>query len=172
MKITALQEYGLRILLQLAEGRDSKEPVRIRAIAEKEALSVDYVEKILTRLRRGGLVKSVRGLKGGYALVAGPDKISLGEAMTALTERPIQMNRLKKDLCGQFPGNRMECVHLRGCTIRQVWSMVVMQIYSNLNRIFLSDLIGSENEVQARLMPMIQKMRAGEIGGKKEIVTI
>lgn len=156
MKITALQEYGLRILLQLAEGESKCQPMRIRTIAEKEALSVDYVEKILTRLRRAGLVKSVRGLNGGYALIRNPEKVSLGEAMMALTERPIQIKRVKRDLCGQFTGNKSQCMHLRSCAIRRIWSMVMLQVYNNLNRIYLSNLFGKESVVQNRLLGLMQ----------------
>jgi len=151
MKITALQEYGMRCLLQLVDHGTGK-PTRIRSIAAKEGLSSDYVEKILTHLRKFALVKSVRGMNGGYILSRPPDKISIGQAMMALSEKPIQIDQLKRDLCGQFPGNEKECVHLRGCNVRQVWSLVIMQVYGTLNRIYLSDLQGSESEVQNRLL--------------------
>lgn len=179
MKITSLQEYGLRILLRLAE-QSGDQPVRTRTIAKEEALSVDYVEKILTRLRRVKIVKSVRGLNGGYVLIRKPDRISLGEAMMALTEKPLQFNRLKRDLCGQFPGNLNECIHLRGCSIRQLWSMIVIQVYNNLNHIFLSDLVGNELAVHNRLSTLIQspisKTRTFSIapamsGEKQEVLT-
>ncbi|MBI2118587.1 MAG: Rrf2 family transcriptional regulator [Elusimicrobia bacterium] len=156
MKITALQEYGVRILLQLAE-RQSDRPVRTRMIASMEALSVDYVEKILTRLRKEGLVKSVRGLNGGYILSHKPEKIYLSQAFRALTEKPIQLNHIKRDLCGQFPGNQNACVHLRGCAVRQMWSMVIIQIFNHLNKITLSDLLGTETVVQQRLLNTLSK---------------
>ena len=146
MKITALQEYGMRCLLQLAES-GTGQPIQIRAIAAREGLSQDYVGKILTRLRRSGVVKSVRGLKGGYVLSKTPSEISVGSTLLALSEKPVQMTHLKRDLCGQFPGNRRECIHLRGCNVRQLWTMVILKVYGGLNRIPLSDLIGSEEEV-------------------------
>ncbi len=155
MKITALQEYGLRCLLQLAE--DSGKPVQIRTIAEMEGLSQDYVGKILTRLRKSGLVKSVRGLKGGYVLAKKPAEISVGSAILSLSENPIQVNHLKRDLCGQFPGNRKECIHLRACNVRQVWTMVILQVYGNLNKIPLSFLTGPEGTVQNNIVKFIKK---------------
>lgn len=170
MKITALQEYGMRILLQLAEGGESCEPVRIRTIAEREALSIDYVEKILIRLRKAGLVKSLRGLNGGYALAASPRQIPLSQAIKALTEKPVEIARLKKDLCSQFPGNRTTCVHLRGCAVRQMWSMVIWQVYDKLGHIVLSDLLGTEKEVQKKLISYMQKQeRKSE---QKEMVKV
>ena len=150
MKITALQEYGLRCLLQLAEGRGR--PVQIRAIAEMEGISPDYVGKILTRLRKTGLVKSVRGLNGGYVLSKDPAEMSVGSVIQSLSENPIQLSHLKRDLCGQFPGDRKECVHLKACNVRQIWSMVILQVYGKLNQIPLSSLLGPEAEVHDKVM--------------------
>ncbi len=145
----------MRCLLQLAEGDGT--PMQIRSIAGREGLSQDYVGKILTRLRKTGLVKSVRGLNGGYVLAKKPAEISIGAAMRALSEHPIQTDHLKRDLCGQFPGNRKECIHLRGCNVRQVWTMVMLQIYKNLNQISLSTLLGPELEVQNNLIKIMKK---------------
>jgi len=150
MKITALQEYGMRCLLQLAE-REGTKPIQIRTIAEKEGLSADYVGKILMRLRRYGFVKSVRGLNGGYVLSRTPEKISVGEALMSLSEKPVQLKHLKRDLCAQFPGNLKECVHLRACNVRKIWSIIILQVYGNLNRIPLSTLLGDETLVQSNL---------------------
>ncbi len=161
MKITALQEYGMRCLMQLAEQGDTV-PVRIRSIAKNEGLSADYVEKILTHLRRAGLVKSVRGLNGGYVLSKSPSQISIGDAINFLSEKPVQMRRLKKDLCGQFPGNRTECVHMRGCTIRQIWTLVLVRVFGSLNKIYLSDLLGNEAEVQNRLKKFLLESGTAE----------
>lgn len=155
MKITALQEYGLRCLLRLAEGRDR--PVQIHAIAEMEGISPDYVGKILTRLRKTGLVKSVRGLNGGYMLSKDPAEMSVGSVIQSLSENPIQLSRLKRDLCGQFPGDRKECVHLKACNVRQIWSMVILQVYGKLNQIPLSSLLGPESEVHGNLTKLIIK---------------
>ena len=137
--------------------------MQIRAIAEREGLSQDYVGKILTRLRKMGLVRSVRGLNGGYVLCKNPNDLSIGTAIMALSENPIQLNHLKRDLCGQFTGNRKQCVHLRGCNVRQVWSMVMIQVYGNLNRIPLSSLIGSEVEVQNQLLNYLKRPTTPEI---------
>jgi len=155
MKITALQEYGLRCLLQLAEGQGH--PVQIHAIAKMEGISPDYVGKILSRLRKTGLVKSVRGLNGGYVLSKNPEEMSVGSVIQSLSERPIQLNHLKRDLCGQFPGNRKECVHLKACNVRQIWSMVILQVYGKLNQIPLSSLLAPESEVHENLTKLVKE---------------
>ncbi len=156
MKITSLQEYGLRCLLQLAVAKDMG-PQRTTAIAEKEGLSRDYVEKILFQLRKIHIVKSIRGVNGGYVLDKDPDKISIGEVFQALSEQKVRINRIKTDLCKQFPGKENECVHLSQCAIRMLWSMIMHQVYGVLNHLPLSFLVGTEAEVQVRILEIMQK---------------
>ena len=67
MKISALEEYGLRCLVHLAR-RDQDAPVSAREVAAAEGLTVEYVTQLLVRLRRAGLVRSVRGSRGGFLL--------------------------------------------------------------------------------------------------------
>ena len=69
MKISALQEYGLRCLLQLARenaGPGGAASLSARQVAEREGLSLEYTTQILAELRRGGFVTSMRGVHGGY----------------------------------------------------------------------------------------------------------
>ncbi|HEX4949114.1 MAG TPA: Rrf2 family transcriptional regulator, partial [Blastocatellia bacterium] len=82
MKITAQEEYGLRCMLQLAR-QTSGEPLMVRDIADREGLSIAYVEKILWTLSRSGIIESVRGPKGGYRLTRPCSEISIGELMRA-----------------------------------------------------------------------------------------
>src|SRR5258708_6097943 len=117
MKITALQEYGMRCLLQLGASR-TELPQTTTSIAEKEGLSRDYVEKILFQLRKAHVVRSVRGINGGYILAKNPHEISVGEVLMVLSERPIRTDHVKDDLCKQYPGKKLKCVHFSSCTIR------------------------------------------------------
>ena len=80
MKITAQEEYGLRCIMQLARS-EGDGPVMVRDIAEREGLSVAYVEKLLWLLSRGGISESVRGPRGGYRLTRPCSEISIGEVM-------------------------------------------------------------------------------------------
>ncbi len=141
----------MRCLLQLASGGSGK-PQTTTSIAQKEGLSRDYVEKILFQLSKANIVKSVRGINGGYVLTKSPDDLSVGEAMMVLSERPIRMNKMKDDLCKQFPGKKTRCVHLGGCSIRLLWSLVITQLYGTLNHVPLSALLGTEVEVQNNLL--------------------
>ena len=162
MKITALQEYGIRCMVQLASEEGGSLPRTTSSIAEKEGLSRDYVEKILFQLSKVKMVESVRGMNGGYILRKNADKISVGEIVMALSEKPVRMKQVKKDLCPQFPGKKNRCVHISGCAVRLLWTMVVTQVYGVLNHLPLSALVGSEEEIQKRLSALLIKRRSGE----------
>lgn len=146
----------MRCLVQLALGGRGR-PQTTTSIAEREGLSRDYVEKILFQLRKAGLVKSVRGINGGYVLSREPEKIAVGEVIRSLSEKPIRTDHVKNDLCKQFPGNQSRCVHLTGCAIRVLWSLVIGKVFGALNEVPLSALIGTEEEVQKRLFEAFSK---------------
>ena len=82
MKISALEEYGLRCLLRLGQNRNGNS-LTINEIAVKERLSVANVRKLMMILRELDLVESVRGRSGGYALKGDPKEISVGRVLAA-----------------------------------------------------------------------------------------
>ncbi|HMI43884.1 MAG TPA: Rrf2 family transcriptional regulator, partial [Gemmatimonadaceae bacterium] len=76
MRITTWAEYGVICALNLAK-RSDLSPVNGREIARQERLPADYVEQILLRLRRAGVIASTRGARGGYVLAKSPEQISI-----------------------------------------------------------------------------------------------
>jgi Rrf2 family protein len=83
MRISSRGQYGIRALSVLAE-RHGQGPVQVREIARVERLSAKYLEQLLGRLRTGGLVRSVRGARGGYVLARGPEAITVREVLLLL----------------------------------------------------------------------------------------
>lgn len=147
MKVTAQEEYGLRCILQLARHYGS-EPLGGRAIAECEGLSVDYVTKLLMLLRRGDLVQSVRGIKGGFVLSRHPKTITVGEVMRILSaEDGLVLVSPQSHLCNHFAGQLAECIHLEGCGIRPVWTILSQYISNMLDQISLMELLQDEVQV-------------------------
>src|SRR3990167_7613735 len=118
MKITALEEYGLRCLLQLAK-EEEKSLVTVSEIAQNEALSNEYVSKIMTLLRRGGLVESVRGVTGGYRLIRPSNEITIADLSLAVSQ-PLY----GEEFCSGHSGLSTECVHAELCGVRAVWQMI------------------------------------------------
>jgi Rrf2 family protein len=141
MKISAMQEYGLRCIMQLATHR-SAAPLTVREIAQKEALTTVYVAKILVYLRRAGLVTSIRGVNGGYALSRPAHEISAGQVLESLGQVDVG-----KDLCNRFTGTAFKCTHIGNCGIRPVWAQLSAQIYGFLNQLNILQLTKDEKEV-------------------------
>src|ERR1051326_7981820 len=99
MKFTAQEEYGLRCLLQIA--REPSGFGTIGEIAEREGLSAAYVAKLLMVMRKGGLVASTRGQKGGYRLARPADEITMDAVLEVLGGR-----LLSADFCARHTGQR------------------------------------------------------------------
>ena len=134
MKITALEEYGLRCMVQLA--RDgSGNPLSAREIADAEGLTVEYVTQILVRLRHAGLVRSVRGSRGGFHLTGPPEALTMGDVSRALGEPLVER------LCASYTGTRSACVHEGGdCAILDFWSDIAGKVHAVLDGYTLRDL--------------------------------
>lgn len=84
MELSCKSEYALLALLELATNYQNAEPLQIRQIACQQNIPDRYLEQLLATLRRGGVVKSQRGAKGGYILAREPWKISIIEVLTCL----------------------------------------------------------------------------------------
>ncbi|MEP7272370.1 MAG: Rrf2 family transcriptional regulator [Acidobacteriota bacterium] len=142
MKITSQEEYGLRCILQLARQQGGA-PMMVRDIAEREGLSVAYVEKLLWMISRGGITESVRGPKGGYRLTRPCSEISLGECMRVLGGIPS-----KDEICSQFTGNQDTCVHHTDCSLRPIWASITDFVHSVFDKIPISVLLQGEVDVK------------------------
>lgn len=143
MRITTWTEYSLIIALHLAKrGASGAGPVAAREIAEHERLPGDYVEQILLRLRRAGLVESVRGAKGGYYLAKEPSMITMRDIMTASEHQTFEMN------CATHPVDAERCAPNATCSIRPVWQALQQRVDDLLASISLADLMKHETQVQ------------------------
>lgn len=135
MRISSLEEYGLRCMLALArKGVDSQ--LSISEIAEMEGLSVPYASKLLAILRKAGLVTAVRGRSGGFCIGREPEKITLLQVMTALGGPLID-----PDHCTRFSGQLDVCVHSDDCSVHHVLDTLAANITDILNRTTLHDLV-------------------------------
>lgn len=84
MELSCKNEYALLALIELAAHHARGEPLQIRQISALQQIPDRYLEQLLATLRRAGLVRSLRGAKGGYILAREPRKINLLEVMTCL----------------------------------------------------------------------------------------
>jgi len=136
MRVTTWTEYSLIITLHLARrGGEEASPVAARELAEAERLPADYVEQILLRLRRAGIVESVRGAKGGYFLARDPAEITVHDVMTASEHQTFEMN------CDAHPVDQERCAPGSACAIRPVWQALQLRIDNFLASVALADLL-------------------------------
>jgi Rrf2 family protein len=145
MKLSAQEEYGLRCLLRVA-GAESGESVAIPTIAAAEALSIAYVGKLMSVLRHGEFVASVRGQAGGYVLSRPPEEIAVADVLTLLGGRLFEPG-----FCDEFPGLERICTHSIDCSMRSLWRSIQRAIDRSLAGITLKDLLGTESEVDVLL---------------------
>ena len=136
MRVTTWTEYSLIIALHLAKrGKAAPEPVAARELAEIERLPADYVEQILLRLRRAGLVESVRGARGGYHLAKAPAAITVFDVMIASEHQTFEIN------CSTHPVDAERCSPGSACSIRPVWHALQARVDELLRGITLADLL-------------------------------
>jgi Rrf2 family protein len=144
VRITTWAEYGLICALHLAK-RAGEGPITGREIAAGERLPADYVEQILLRLRRAGLVTSTRGARGGYALSKAPDEISVREVIAASELATFDLH------CVSHPVGEERCSESQSCSIRPVWMMLQRKIDDVLESVHLGDLLVDERTVRQRV---------------------
>ena len=120
-------------------------PITGREIADVERLPGDYVEQILLRMRRAGIVASTRGAHGGYALARSADQISIRDVIEASEMTTFDLH------CVSHPVEEARCSSSHNCSIRPVWMLLQRKIDDVLDGVHLSDLLAEESEVRARV---------------------
>jgi len=144
VRITTWAEYGLICALNLAK-RTGDGPITGREIASSERLPGDYVEQILLRLRRAGLVNSTRGARGGYVLARAPEDISVREVIAASELGTFDLH------CVSHPVGEERCSESQSCSIRPVWMLLQQKIDDVLESVHLGDLLVDERAVRQRV---------------------
>ena len=112
LKLSTRTRYGLRAILELAS-QYNEEPLQIKTIARRQNISRKYLEQLIATLKTAGLVRSIRGPKGGYLLAKSPASITLYDLFKTLEGAGAIVECLEnKDYCPQYPS----------CVARQAWA--------------------------------------------------
>ena len=143
MKIAKSEDQAVRLVVRLARhgGR-----MTVAELADSERLTEPTAAKLLGRLRRGGVVRAVRGCRGGYVLARPPEEIAVGEILAAVGDR-----LLRGGACTPARPSDRDCPHLADCGLRPVWQYVERELARLLAAMSLADLLRSEREVRAEL---------------------
>ena len=116
MKVSTRGDYACRALLSLAMHADGT-PTSVRDIADRTALPQPYLEQILLAVKGAGLVRSKRGVGGGYVLARDPSQITLAEIVSAV-DGPIEVGDFGR------PHQNGACDHEGQCVLLAVWADV------------------------------------------------
>jgi len=131
LRLSTKGQYGVRAMFEIARGYP-EQPVTIKEISERQDVSVPYLEQILNKLRRAGLIKSMKGPGGGYLLARRPDEISIASILNEL-EGPVAITSCLDPDEG--------CSRVDGCVIHLLWKSLGVRIEAFLGTITLDDLI-------------------------------
>ena len=139
MKLSTKGRYGLSAMIDLAVYSEN-EAVSLNSIAERQHISEGYLEQLMAKLKKAGLVTSIRGASGGYYLTKPASEISVGDILRALE------GSLKAVEC---PGERADgCEESSFCVTKYVWERMNASIQKTVDEIRLSDLIRESRRVK------------------------
>lgn len=124
----------MRAMFEIARGYPDH-PLTIREISERQDVSVPYLEQILNKLRRAGLVRSVKGPGGGYLLTRKPGEVSIASILKEL-EGPVAITSCLNPEEG--------CARIEGCVTHLLWKSLGANIEAFLETITLSDLLDKD----------------------------
>ena len=137
MKLSTKGRYAVMAMADIAAHRD-KQPVSLADISVRQDISQEYLEQLFAKLRRAGLVDSVRGPGGGYLLVRDADDIRIADIVSAVDE-PIQVTRCQD-------GDAVNgCVGGDKCVTHELWAALGRQIYGFLAAVTLGDVVEKRN---------------------------
>ena len=134
MKLSTKGRYGLRALIDLAQYSGGDTPVSITSISDRQAISERYLEQLIAKLKKAGLVRSVRGAGGGYILAKDIHEISVGDVLRALEGNldPVECAGLEPD---------GECKAADSCVTKYVWKRINESINRTVDEIRLDQLV-------------------------------
>ena len=147
VKVSTRGDYASRALLSLALHVDERGPTSVRDIAERTGLPQPYLEQILLALKGAGLVRSKRGVGGGYVLARDPAEITLGQIVSAV-DGPI--------VVGDFgePHQNGACDHEGQCVLLAVWSQVGKHMRNHLDSFTLADMVAQARDLRTTVVPL------------------
>lgn len=141
MKFSTRARYGLRAMLDLALNYTPSEPIPLIQVAERQGISEGYLEQLMSFLRKGGLVRSVRGAQGGYFLARVPGQITAGEIIRCL-EGPLGPTDCVNEDDPEI------CERSSACVTRGIWEKIRESIAGVLDNTTLEDLCKQAEQIK------------------------
>lgn len=135
MKLSTKGRYGLRAAVDLAlYAKD--EPISISTIAAREGLSERYLEQLFAKLKKAGLLQSLRGTNGGYQLARPAKEISVGDVLRALEGEMVLVD---------CPDSEDVCAKFDSCVTKYVWKRINNSINDTMDSMTLEEIIANSS---------------------------
>ena len=134
MRLTTKGRFAVTAMVDLAM-RQSRGPVTLAAISERQHISLSYLEQLFGKLRRAKLVSSVRGPGGGYNLAQPAPQVTVAQIVTAVDE-PLDATQC---------GGKENCHDERRCMTHDLWATLNEKMYEYLSSVTLADLVAHTN---------------------------
>lgn len=132
MRVSAKELYGLRAMSEFAR-HFGQGPISLSEVARTQGISQPYLEQIAIELRRSGLLRSKRGVQGGYYLARAPGEMTAGDVIRALEGSILPIQCVADTKCEP-------CSMEDGCSARGIWEQVRDRLVDTLDSITLADL--------------------------------
>ena len=145
MKLSTKGRYGLRALIDLAQ-HGGEGPVSITSIAERQEISERYLEQLMSKLKKAGIIQSIRGAQGGYVLAKELEEVSVGEVLRAL-----EGNLEPVECSGLHPEEGCEAAG--GCVTKYVWQKINESINQTVDEIKLDRLVEESKAMKGQQIP-------------------
>jgi Rrf2 family iron-sulfur cluster assembly transcriptional regulator len=140
MRLTTKSRYGTRLILDLALNAQNK-PVRLSEISKRQSISLKYLEKLIRKLKKAGLVRSMRGPYGGYMLARPMEEISVGDIVRVLEGTDTITDCTERDnVCGT-------CTRAGECLTQYIWCETGKAMFEKLDSFKIDKLIQKTNEI-------------------------
>jgi Rrf2 family iron-sulfur cluster assembly transcriptional regulator len=148
MRLTTKGRFAVTAMIDVAlHGSDA--PVTLAAVSDRQKISLSYLEQLFGKLRRHGLVDSVRGPGGGYNLARAAAEVSVADIILAVDE-PIDATQC---------GGQENCRDDRRCMTHELWAGLNAHIFSFLRSVTLAELVRQQQEPRQKEVSVLQDQR-------------
>jgi Rrf2 family transcriptional regulator, cysteine metabolism repressor len=138
MRLSTRGRYGTRAILDIALFAGDG-PVNLRKMSERQNISTDYLEQLLRKLRNAGLVRSIRGPKGGFMLAKEAEDITIWEIVNAVEQEVLPVHCVDAVVGNRAP--KKKCARVKGCATHRLWAGLAREMRNYLEGINLKDLV-------------------------------
>ena len=149
MRLTTKGRFAVTAMIDLALNSGDG-PVTLAAISERQKISLSYLEQLFGKLRRYGLVESVRGPGGGYCLARQDADITIADVVRAVDEM------LDATQCGGL----QNCRQAQRCMTHELWSTLNDRIYEFLSSVTLADEVKKQRQINDTELPALRNVRS------------